>query len=129
MERKAFLCILYVILLVAPGSIFANARIKKEQSRNKRQAQALLPLASFAGMSVNAPLFLALVAIYGIAEVARHTVGRLTTRDDLILDKRNHNCGNWFNDGWCREECQSHEYNDPIAAAICGGWNCCKSSV
>ncbi|XP_061186884.1 big defensin-like [Saccostrea echinata] len=119
MERKAFLCILYFILLVAPASIFANARIKKEQSRNKRQAQALLPLASFAGMSVNAPLFLALVAIYGIAEVARHTAG----------NSRNHNCGNWFKDGWCREECFSHEYNDPISAAICGGWNCCKSSV
>ncbi|XP_062605137.1 big defensin-like [Saccostrea cucullata] len=129
MEKKDFLCILYVILLVAPGPIFANARIKKQESRNKRQAQVLLPLASYAGMAVSGPLFLALVAFYGAAEVARYAIRGTRSTAVATYDYRNHNCGNWFKDGWCREECFSHEYNDPIAAEICDGWNCCKSRI
>ncbi|XP_061168040.1 big defensin-like [Saccostrea echinata] len=130
MERNAFLCILYIMLLAAPGPVLANAQTEREQPRNKRQAQVLLPIASYAGMTVSAPLFLALVAAYGMTQVTRYAIqlARSRTRGQLSSsgDRRSHNCGGWFHDGWCRPQCRSYEYEDWRSSAVCGGWKCCK---
>ncbi|XP_061168168.1 uncharacterized protein LOC133177090 [Saccostrea echinata] len=103
MERNAFLCILYIMLLVAPGPILSNAQTEREQLRNKRQAQGLLPIASYAGRTVSAPLFVALVRAYGFTQVIRYGI-QLARRNRMIMrfsssgDRRSHNCGGWFHD-------------------------------
>ncbi|VDI13409.1 Hypothetical predicted protein, partial [Mytilus galloprovincialis] len=63
MDQKKILCLLYTILLILPAQILGES--VAESKREKRQA-ALLPLASYAGLTVAAPLFLTLIAAYGI---------------------------------------------------------------
>ncbi|XP_061168077.1 big defensin-like [Saccostrea echinata] len=125
MEKKTFLCVLYIILLTAPGPILAS-RPEHEESRNKRQAQALLPIASYAGMTVSAPLFLALVAAYGIYQVTRYAIKKAKSTATTSSDSRSHTCGGWYKDGWCRPQCRSNEYEDWRSSDVCGGWKCCK---
>jgi hypothetical protein len=69
MEKKTCLCILYSVLIVLPMPLYGV-----ETSKDKKQVQALLPLAEFAGATVSAPLFLALVAAYGLAAVISHGI-------------------------------------------------------
>lgn len=79
MEKKYFLCVFFVVLLVSPAPILAEAMEKERETENKRQAQALLPLAYYAGMIVSAPLFFALVAAYGIYAVTSYAIKRAGT--------------------------------------------------
>lgn len=74
MDRKSCSCIFFIVLLISPGLILAKTMKDLRESKNKRQAQALLPLASYAGMTVSAPLFVALVAAYGIYAVTRYAI-------------------------------------------------------
>lgn len=85
MERKSFLCLFFVVLLISPASILAETLEEVKETRNKRQAQILLPLASYAGMTVSAPLFAALVAAYGIFAVTRYAIRRGTLFLQFIL--------------------------------------------
>ena len=79
MEKKYFLCVFFVVLLVSPAPILTEALEKERETENKRQAQALLPLAYYAGMTVSAPLFFALVAAYGIYAVTSYAIKRAGT--------------------------------------------------
>ena len=79
MERKSFLCLFFLVLLISPAPILAETLEEVKETRNKRQAQVLLPLASYAGMTVSAPLFAALVTAYGIYAVTRYAIRRGTS--------------------------------------------------
>lgn len=59
MERKTFWCVFFIILLVSPASILAKTLEEVNKARNISQAQVLLPIASYAGLTVSAPLFAA----------------------------------------------------------------------
>ena len=76
MEKKYFLCVFFVVLLVSPAPILAEALEKERETENKRQAQALFPLRYYAGMTVPTSLFFALVAAYGIHAVTRYYISR-----------------------------------------------------
>ena len=77
--KKYFLCVFFVVLLVSPAPILTEALEKERETENKRQAQALLPLAYYARMTVSAPLFFALVAAYGIHAVTSYAIKRAGT--------------------------------------------------
>lgn len=74
MKRKSILSVFFVVLLVSPAPILAETLEDMNETRNKRQAQVLLPLASYAGMTVAAPLFAALVTAYGIYAVTKYAI-------------------------------------------------------
>lgn len=74
MKRKSILSVFFVILLVSPAPILAETLEDMNETRNKRQVQVLLPLASYAGMTVAAPLFAALVTAYGIYAVTKYAI-------------------------------------------------------
>lgn len=74
MDKMTFLCLLYTTLLIIPGPILGLALAKSKVEDEKRQAQVLLPLASYAGLSVTGPLFLALVAAYGVYAVVKYGI-------------------------------------------------------
>lgn len=81
MNKMAFLSLVYTMLLIIPGPILGKALTKKNV-RKERQAEAaaraLLPLASYAGMTVSAPVFLTLVATYGIYAVISYAISTYT---------------------------------------------------
>ncbi|XP_052087159.1 big defensin-like [Mytilus californianus] len=116
MNKIAFLCLLYTMLLIIPGPILGKALAKTKVGKEKRTA-ALLPLASYAGMTVSAPVFLALVATYGIYAVISYAIRSRGDSDS-------HSCAN--NRGWCRRRCQSHEMVDLYHTDICGSYYCCR---
>ncbi|XP_076079036.1 big defensin-like [Mytilus galloprovincialis] len=111
MDQKPFLCLLYMTLLILPAQILGES--VAEAKREKRQA-ALLPLASYAGLTVSAPLFLALIAAYGIYAVIHFKIHS---------DTDNHSC--FGNGGWCRRTCESYEYIDFGNSLQCGSYYCC----
>lgn len=118
MKRKSILSVFFVILLVSPAPILAETLEDMNETRNKRQAQVLLPLASYAGMTVAAPLFAALVTAYGIYAVTKYAIKKAKSNSD------SHSCAN--NRGWCRKTCFSHEQIDWANNAVCGSFNCCR---
>ncbi|VDI02218.1 Hypothetical predicted protein [Mytilus galloprovincialis] len=119
MNKMAFLSLVYTILLIIPGPILGKTLTKTKVGKEKRQAAAaLLPLASYAGMTVSAPVFLALEATYGIYAVIRYAIRSRGDSDS-------HTCAN--NRGWCRRRCQSHEIVDWYHSDICGSYKCCPS--
>lgn len=120
MERKSFLCVFFIVLLVSPASMLAKTFEEENETRNKRQAQVLLPIASYAGLTVSAPLFAALVAAYGIYAVTRYAI----RRRGIISYPDSHSCAN--NRGWCRQTCFSHEYIDWLNTGVCGSYRCCR---
>lgn len=75
MKRKSFFCFFFIVLLISPAPILAETL---KDTRKKRQAEALLPLASYAGMTVGASVFLALVAAYGIYAVTKYAIKKGT---------------------------------------------------
>lgn len=81
MNKMAFLSLVYTMLLIIPGPILGKALTKKNV-RKERQAEAaaraLLPLSSYAGMTVSAPVFLTLVATYGIYAVISYAISTYT---------------------------------------------------
>lgn len=74
METKSILCVFFIVLLVSPAPILTETLEDMNETRNKRQAQVLLPLASYAGMTVAAPVFAALVTAYGIYAVTKYAI-------------------------------------------------------
>lgn len=74
MKRKSILSIFFVILLFSPAPILAETLEDMNETRSKRQAQVLLPLASYLGMTVAAPVFAALVTTYGIYAVTKYAI-------------------------------------------------------
>lgn len=74
MDRKSCFCIFFIVLLISPGLILAKTMKDLRESKNKRQAQALLPLWYYTGMTVSAPVFAALVAAYGIYAVTKYAI-------------------------------------------------------
>lgn len=74
METKSILCVFFIVLLVSPTPILTETLEDMNETRNKRQAQVLLPLASYAGMTVAAPVFAALVTAYGIYAVTTYAI-------------------------------------------------------
>lgn len=74
MKRKSFFCFFFIVLLISPAPVLAETLEEVKDTRKKRQVGALLPLASYTGMTVGAPLFLALVAAYGIYAVTRYAI-------------------------------------------------------
>nr|QXT26516.1 big defensin 1 [Mytilus coruscus]CCC15008.1 big defensin BD2 [Mytilus galloprovincialis] len=112
MDQKKILCLLYTTLLILPAQILGES--VAESKREKRQA-ALLPLASYAGLTVAAPLFLSLIAAYGIYAVIQYKIRS---------DTDNHSCAG--NRGWCRSSCRSYEYKDNRNSLQCGSYNCCR---
>lgn len=75
MKRKSFFCFFFIVLLISPAPILAETL---KDTRKKRQAEALLPLASYAGLTVGASVFLALVAAYGIYAVTKYAIKKGT---------------------------------------------------
>mmetsp|Transcript_39674 Transcript_39674/g.64360 ORF Transcript_39674/g.64360 Transcript_39674/m.64360 type:complete len:123 (-) Transcript_39674:90-458(-) len=120
MERKSFLCLFFVVLLISPAPILAETLEEVKETRNK----SLLPLASYAGMTVSAPLFAALVTAYGIYRVTRYAISRANSRT-RTRNSDSHSCAN--NRGWCRAACFSHEYIDYWHSDVCGSYKCCRS--
>lgn len=121
MERKSFLSVFFIVLLVSPASILAKTIKEEGETRNKRQAQILLPIASYAGLTVTAPVFAALVAAYGIYAVTRYAIRKRR----IVMYSDSHSCAN--NRGWCRESCFSHEYTDwANTFGVCGSYFCCR---
>nr|XP_022313366.1 big defensin-like [Crassostrea virginica] len=116
MEKKYVLCVFFVVFLVSPAPILAEALEKERETENKRQAQALFPLRYYAGMTVPTSLFFALVAAYGIHAVTRYYISR--------AGKDSRSCDN--NRGWCRAKCLPHEYYNNYHSDICGSYCCCK---
>lgn len=84
MKRKSFICGFIIVLLVSPASILAENLEEVKESRSKRQAQVLLPIASYAGMTVSAPLFAALVAAYGIYAVTKYAISKGIILTDIF---------------------------------------------
>lgn len=78
MKRKSFFCFFFIVLLISPAPILAETLEEMKDTRKKRQAEALLPLASYAGMTVGASVFLALVAAYGIYAVTKYAIKKGT---------------------------------------------------
>ncbi|XP_063403169.1 big defensin-like isoform X1 [Mytilus trossulus] len=115
MDKITFMCLLYTMLLIIPGPILGLALAKTKAEDEKRQAQVLLPLASYAGLSVTGPLFLALVAAYGVYAVINY---------GIKSDHDSHSCAN--NRGWCRAVCHSNEQVDNYHSDICGAYKCCR---
>lgn len=74
MDRKSYFCIFFIVLLISPGLILAKTMKDLRESKNKRQAQALLPLSYYTGITVSAPVFAALVAAYGIYAVTKYAI-------------------------------------------------------
>lgn len=74
MKRKSILCVFFIVLLVSPAPILAETLEDMNETRSKRQAQVLLPLASYLGMTVAAPVFAAFVTAYGIYAVAKYAI-------------------------------------------------------
>ncbi|XP_061168129.1 big defensin-like [Saccostrea echinata] len=111
MDKKTSLCLFYIALLVLPAPILAE--VKAEKERDRRQAIAL-PLASLAGTSVAAPVFAALLAIYGAYTLAKYGIR-------VLSDKDSHPCGR----GYCRKTCQKHERIDWGLTTGCGNYYCC----
>lgn len=119
MDRKSCFCIFFIVLLISPGLILAKTMKDLRESKNKRQAQALLPLSYYTGITVSAPVFAALVAAYGIYAVTKYAIKKATTRND------SHSCAN--NRGWCRRSCFNHEYIDWYHTDdVCGSFYCCR---
>nr|AEE92771.1 big defensin 1 [Crassostrea gigas] len=125
MERKSFLSAIFIVLLVSPASIMAKTLEEVNETRNKRQAQALLPIASYAGLTVSAPVFAALVTVYGAYALYRYNIRRRENSYQRIRgDHDSHSCAN--NRGWCRPTCFSHEYTDWFNNDVCGSYRCCR---
>nr|QXT26517.1 big defensin 2 [Mytilus coruscus] len=99
-------------MLILPVPVLGE--VVAESKKEKRQA-AILPLASYAGLTVSVPVFLASVAAYGIYSVINNRT-RATTD--------NHSCAG--NRGWCRSSCFSHEREDVFHSAVCGDYKCCR---
>nr|AEE92787.1 big defensin 2 [Crassostrea gigas] len=118
MERKSFLSAIFIVLLVSPASIMAKTFEEVNDTRNKRQAQALLPIASYAGLAVSPPVFAALVTAYGVYALYRYNI----RRENSVHDS--HSCAN--NRGWCRPTCYSYEYTDWFNNDVCGSYRCCR---
>ncbi|XP_065921930.1 big defensin-like [Magallana gigas] len=114
---SAFWCVFFIVLLVSPASISAKTFIEVKRARNIPQAQVLLPIASYAGLTVSAPLFAALVAFYAITRCAIRN-----TR--MMSDHDSHSRAN--NRGWCGEACFSDEYIDLANTGVCVSYRCCR---
>lgn len=124
MKAKSFMCVFFIVLLVSPAPILAKTFEEVNEKRNKRQAQVLLPIASYAGLTVSAPVFAALVAAYGIYTVTRYAIRRANSYPRYTSDPDSHSCAN--NRGWCRNFCFFHEYIDWPNNGVCGSYNCCR---
>lgn len=85
MDRKYFICLWLVVLLISPASILADNYGKVKETKNKRQAQALLPLASYAGLVVAPELYLALAAAYGISALIKYGITKGTVSYHFIF--------------------------------------------
>lgn len=91
MKRKSILCVIFIVLLVSPAPILTETLEDMNETRSKRQAQVLLPLASYAGMTVAGPVFAALVAAYGIYAVTKYAIkkGITTSTFPIVSTLRN----------------------------------------
>lgn len=78
MKMKSFFCFFFIVLLISPAPILAETLEEVKDNRKKRQAGAILPLESYAGMTVGASVFLALVEAYGIYAVTRYAIKKGT---------------------------------------------------
>lgn len=85
MDRKYFICLWLVVLLISPASILADNYGKVKETKNKRQAQALLPLASYAGLVVAPELYLALAAAYGLSALIKYGITKGTVSYHFIF--------------------------------------------
>ncbi|XP_052086086.1 big defensin-like [Mytilus californianus] len=112
MNRKAILCFLYTTLLIIPAPILG--RVVAEKKEEKRNV-GVLPIAAYAGTTVALPVFLALVAAYGVWAVVRYNI---RSRNE------SHSCAN--NRGWCRPYCFRKEYIDWYHSDICGSNKFCR---
>lgn len=74
MARKTVQCIFFIVLLTSPSLILAKTIKDFKENENKRQFQALLPVAAYAGLTVPVPLFAALVAAYGLVTVTTYAI-------------------------------------------------------
>ena len=79
MEKKTWYCVFYVFLLMSITPAMCRRHGKHGQSENRserrRYVAALLPaLPALAGTAVVPWLFLALVAVYGTAELVRYAI-------------------------------------------------------
>nr|XP_019919418.2 big defensin isoform X1 [Crassostrea gigas] len=119
MKRKSFFCFFFIVLLISPAPILAETLEEMKDTRKKRQAEALLPLASYAGLTVGASVFLALVAAYGIYAVTKYAIKKA----ERVSDKDNHACGRDI--GWCRPKCFPGEHLDWDDPLLCGSYYCC----
>nr|WGF13404.1 big defensin 6 [Crassostrea gigas] len=122
MARKLFQCIFFLVLLTSPGLILANTMKDFKETENKRQVQALLPVAAYAGLAVPVPLFAGLVAAYGLVTVTTYAIKEVQSH----AQHDSHSCAN--NRGWCRETCFSREYIDGYHSDVCGSFKCCRPS-
>lgn len=83
MNRKSCFCIFFIVLLISPGIILAKTMKDLRESKNRRWAQALLPIWTYTQMTVSAPLFAALVAAYGIYAVTRYGIKKGNNKNCL----------------------------------------------
>ena len=86
MDKKFGYCMFFVFLLLTITPAMCRRRAKSDSSENRserrRFAVAVLPaLPTIAGTAVVPWLFLALLAVYGAAELARYAI----TKDTCIL--------------------------------------------
>mmetsp|Transcript_39675 Transcript_39675/g.64364 ORF Transcript_39675/g.64364 Transcript_39675/m.64364 type:complete len:124 (-) Transcript_39675:90-461(-) len=121
MERKSFLCLFFVVLLISPAPILAETLEEVKETRNK----SLLPLASYAGLTVPAPLFFALVAAHGIYAVTRYAIRRANSGRQKRTIWDSDPCANIG--GTCRPVCFPPEYIDILQSYNCGSYKCCRS--
>lgn len=124
MKRRSIMCGFFIVLLVSPAPILTETFEDMKETRSKRQAQALLPLASYAGLTVAAPLFAALVTAYGIYAVTKYAIKKAKSNTRTKNNSDSHSCAN--NRGWCRKTCFSHEHVDWPNNGVCGSYYCCR---
>ncbi|KAH3695875.1 big defensin-like [Dreissena polymorpha] len=122
MDAKAFYCVFYIFLLTmtVPSLCIRETledTARDHEVRDKRQLQAVGPIAAYAGIAVSPWVWAALLAVYGLTLLNQYRVSR-TSNDD-------HACAG--NRGWCRSSCRSYEYIDNYHSAVCGRYKCCRS--
>ena len=84
MDKTAATIIVYTILLVVPSSLCREIASRSEE---KRQVQALAPIASYAGLVVAPEVYLALAAAYGISQLYRYAISECQLKYSFMLLK------------------------------------------
>ena len=84
MERKSFMCLWLVVLLILPDSILTDYYGNVKETKKKAEPLVNLPIRYYTGLQASAKMYAALVAAYGIDEVTKYGIRKSTVSCHLF---------------------------------------------